>query len=296
MATSTQTITTAVTDDTTFRTFVTNFKAGLEAAGLVVASDTGQINTSTVTKPAASNTVAGYTVHRFDDSLQSGSGSLPVFIKTEYGTSSSATIGGLWLTVGTATNGAGTLSGQLGTRFQYTAQSATAATYYFSGENSNRITVAGNLGTATTVNNFVLNIERLRSSTGAVTANGISTLYSLTGSSSNQLTQHQVIPASGSTLTQSEVPVWPDPKASLALNDNVYFQTHFPISFQLHQPNVGLIKYFNSDVTSGSDITCGVYGSNATYKCLGPIRCGKSLANYGFIGTDGSIALAIRWQ
>jgi hypothetical protein len=43
-------------------------------------------------------------------------GSFPIFIKIEYGTGSVATIPGLWITVGTATNGSGTLSGTTSTR------------------------------------------------------------------------------------------------------------------------------------------------------------------------------------
>lgn len=289
MATSTQQITTGQTSDATLRTNIINWKAGLEAVGLVQTSDTGQVNTATVTKPASGNQVAGYLIHRFNDSLQSGAGSLPVFIRTQFGTGSTSSQLSINVQIGTGTNGAGTLTGQVSAGFYYSFATAAAENYYFSGENGNRITVAGGLSNTTT-NNLLLNIERLRDASGAATSGGITTLSSVYGySSTTNKAQHQVLPPSGSIITQQWAPIWPEPAQSWAINNNLWFSPMFPLSLQLHQPTIGLLKYYNTDVTQNSTISIGVYGSTATYLALGPIYS-------SYISPSLNCGIAIRWQ
>lgn len=95
-------------DDASFRQWVAGLDAALIACGLVLAGDTGQLDPTTVTKPAAAG-VAGYRIYRFNDALQA---TKPVFIKVQYGVAAIST----WpprliVQVGTATNGAGALAG-----------------------------------------------------------------------------------------------------------------------------------------------------------------------------------------
>ena len=71
--------------------------------GVTQTSDTGQIG-ATASVPAA-NTSAGYVIGRFNDTLQS---TTPIFFKLEFGTGSSG-IPQMWLTVGTSSNGSGTI-------------------------------------------------------------------------------------------------------------------------------------------------------------------------------------------
>ena len=110
---TTATTTTAIdqTSDAAFRTWVAEIITQLAAVGLTQTADTGQINTSTVTR-AASNTSAGYTIWRFSDTLQSTS---PVFLKLEFGSGSSGnTYPQMWVSISTGTNGTGTLSNLAG--------------------------------------------------------------------------------------------------------------------------------------------------------------------------------------
>lgn len=104
------------TSDAAFRTWIQEILTNLITnCGLTQASDTGQITSSmgppvvnvATTRPAA-NTSAGYVILNFNDTLQ---GSAPIFIKLEFGSASVNTSPQMWITVGTATNGAGTLSG-----------------------------------------------------------------------------------------------------------------------------------------------------------------------------------------
>jgi len=98
--------------DATFRSWglalSTAIAAVITAGGfLQQTSDTGQINWATVTRPGVS-TAAGYEIYKFTDTL---SGSAPIYFKLEYGTGSSSTSPQLWITVGTGSNGSGTITG-----------------------------------------------------------------------------------------------------------------------------------------------------------------------------------------
>ena len=78
--------------------------------GLTQTADTGQDTVpSTAVYSATTPTVSSYYVFRFNDTLQATS---PIYFKLEFGTSSAAgTAPGMWITVGTSTNGAGTIGG-----------------------------------------------------------------------------------------------------------------------------------------------------------------------------------------
>lgn len=97
--------------DANFRLWGNGLSAAIQAVGLVRTSDAGQINWSTVTRPTAANTMQGYEIFRFNDSLQ---GTAPIFIKLEYG---SGAYGGPFpaykTTVGKGTDGAGNITGVL---------------------------------------------------------------------------------------------------------------------------------------------------------------------------------------
>lgn len=79
--------------------------------GLTQTADTGQIGAAAV-RPGT-NTAAGYVIGRFNDTAQATS---PIFFKLEFGTGSSAANPALWITIGTGSNGTGTLTGTVGTR------------------------------------------------------------------------------------------------------------------------------------------------------------------------------------
>lgn len=101
------------TTDAGFRAWGSELSAKLQAAGLVQTADTGQINWTTVTRPGSVNNAAGYEIYRFDDALQA---TAPLYIKLEYGTGNVADRPCIWVSVGTGTNGAGTLTGSVSNR------------------------------------------------------------------------------------------------------------------------------------------------------------------------------------
>lgn len=106
------TVNTVMTTDAEFRTWGSAVSAALLAAGLTQTSDTGQINWTTVNKPTAANTTAGYEMWRFNDALQS---TAPVYVRITYGSANQASGNnpGLCLNVANSTNGAGVLTGKI---------------------------------------------------------------------------------------------------------------------------------------------------------------------------------------
>jgi hypothetical protein len=113
MTTATWSTTNTCTSDAEFRALIVELQGKFSAVGLVQTSDTGQVNTSTVTKPVGSATSAGYDIWRFSDTLQS---TAPIYIKVEYGTGFNLSAFALWITVGSSTDGAGNITGTATTR------------------------------------------------------------------------------------------------------------------------------------------------------------------------------------
>lgn len=90
------------TSDAGFRAWGSDLSASFLNVGLVQTADTGQINWTTVLRPAA-NTMAGYEIWRYTDSS--------VFVKVFYGTGGGVATPGVQIQVGTGSDGAGALTG-----------------------------------------------------------------------------------------------------------------------------------------------------------------------------------------
>lgn len=182
-----------LSNDADFRAWGSGLAAQLAAMGLIKTTDTGQIDWLTVLRPAVS-TYAGYEIWRFNDTLQA---TKPVFIKVEYGGAAIQDRPNLRITVGTGTNGAGTLTGQISASRVLTASaSKTAGTSlpsYCSGS-SGRLNLVTNLDVNGSQFALGMFIERTKSVDGAATGDGIVTL----GISGNSSGTFQVVPFSGS--------------------------------------------------------------------------------------------------
>lgn len=96
--------------------------------GLVKTADTGQINWATVTRPGTS-TNAGYEIYYLNDSLH---GTAPIYFRIDYGTNTVAGNPRVQLTVGTSTNGAGTIGGIATAARAWNANAASTSSAYAS--------------------------------------------------------------------------------------------------------------------------------------------------------------------
>src|SRR4051812_33630364 len=95
-------------DTTTLRAYATWLRDSIRDSGWVQTADTGQLDPTTLTNPAA-NLIAGtYLMYRMDDALKD---TFPVLMKVEFGTGGLATYTWTRITIGSTTNNAGTFTG-----------------------------------------------------------------------------------------------------------------------------------------------------------------------------------------
>jgi hypothetical protein len=295
MATATFSVPAQITSDAEFRTWGSSINTALAALGLVQTADTGQINWTTVTKPTAATTFAGYEIWRFADSLQA---TAPVFIKIEYGTGSSgASWHGLAVTVGSGTNGAGTITGQVGTRkvMSTGSNSATAYNTHLSGA-TNRLQMCLNSGGDQQVLGILVAIERSKDATGVDDGTGISTfLCGAPGGTSSQVSQDQFIPFVGAVPAVETGPCVAMPGnavTSAVFGADVGVFPHFPVLGKALNPKLGLLSAKRIDIADLSTISVTLYGSAHTFLHLGNNISGASAASK----PDNQASLLMRYE
>ena len=163
-----------------------------------------------MTKPVVGSTSAGYTIHKFTDSIGT------LYAKVEYGTASTALVFSTWITWGTGTNGAGTITGILSARTQSggsaaaTSLTTPAPSYGCCVNGAFWIMIGTGINTNVNQNSACdFGIHRTCDSSGAITAdgyeswsinNGILTTYAVNLSTLNVLTSaaggHCLVPYS----------------------------------------------------------------------------------------------------
>lgn len=157
-------------NSTSYRAWVQAIRDACIAVGLVKTGDTGQIDLTTVVAPTGGNTSGGYDIFRFNDALQ---GARPVFIKLEYGlgTVSGASMS-MAITVGTSTDGAGTINSSLIAPRRIlgsgSATNAAAAQFLAAGDGS----FLSLMWPTAAINGF-LSIERTRGPNGVANGDGL---------------------------------------------------------------------------------------------------------------------------
>lgn len=181
-------------DDATFRAWGSGIAAQIAAMGLVQTSDTGQINWATVARPGI-GVLAGYEMWRFADSLQA---TKPVFIRLDYGIATAVNDRPRIIArVGTATDGAGTLTGQVGisaSLFTSTSKSAGVVMPSLCSGSTSRLNLFTGVELAGGANIWgtMIFVERTKTSAGVDTGDGIVTWFA-----SFNTVVYQAIPFAG---------------------------------------------------------------------------------------------------
>lgn len=192
-----------VTTDAQFRQVGSELSAALAAVGLIQTADTGQINWTTVLCPA-SNTDAGYEVWRFNDALQ---GTAPIFVKLVYGRTNGGNALQLKVSIGTGSNGAGTLTGA-GSTISQASMCRTSGVSVGVSFTSFISMVGGKLSLAwktTAGGSGFLFIHRTNDATGADTADGVFLGHTPSGTGSTAFTASSVLFASGGSVHYQQV-------------------------------------------------------------------------------------------
>jgi len=290
MATDTRTLATGnTTDDATFRAWGQSISDCVKAAALTAHTDTGQINWTTVTRPAI-NTYAGYEIFKFTTDTAS---SLGCYIKIEYGQGATLAYPALRIQVGTGTNGSGTLTGTTGTQRAFAGATAGAAlTAYCSGGDGRFVFTAGFGGTGTNLQNTIFIVERIRDNTGSPTANGIYTFFTANTSSSPAAFTQVIRSGSAQTVVNDRLGAMV-PNQTTNFGGDYYLNTNHPFDQGFGNPILSNLFYYHTDLNAGTDITVPMYGTNRTYKALGrnAVTAGTPWHSNAFGHTNSGFAI-----
>lgn len=250
--------------DASFRLWINEIHNSLIAFGWTQTADTGQVNFSTVTRPAAINTYQGYAVYQMNDSLQA---TCAVFMRIDFGTGGVADAPSmkLQLTIG-STNGAGTLTGNVGTlqTIQKSAASATSFSCRTAGTSSSfRCCMWQDQSGAGA---FVVGIERDLNTSGAEIATGVNyiTITNLT------MTSQFLEQAGGVGAVDNKWYAMVSTQSSQSGGGNVGLG---PVRTQLgvfRNPMKTMLVYATSDFTTGSTNPVTIYGVSHTYLMVKP--------------------------
>lgn len=261
---------------------LTNFKAWAQAissffstAGWTQSSDTGQVNWGTISAVPGSGAYM-YEVWEPNDGLTN------FYLKVEYGNFSGQTnCPTVRLTLGTATNGAGTLTGYVVGPFTTTLNSYTAPSTtvqypcYFSGA-PGRISIMMWRGGANRCPS-VFSVERSINSSGAYTSSHVTLVtVGCNGGSASAYQQTLVFgvgvaPAqcqgstSGRNGSFAVRAFEPNLGGSAAFNGSIPFDTIAPMVGQWDFPLTCLGTAPSSNLTEGQVFTTTLYGSTRTY-------------------------------
>ena len=273
MSTYSAPIAASVSTTTYMRAFAHFIVDQLSAWGWVQTADTGQTATDSLPAEANTNTVGGYQIWRMGDALQA---TAPVFLKIEFGSSSTSSAPAVWLTIGTGTDGAGNLTGQVSTRFVLgtTVNSTTAQTCYASGA-TNRCAFAMFMGIQTATYSLFFSIERSKDASGSDTGDGII----IFGAAANGTVKTQYLPASGTISAIQSYPALPVYQGitTLANGSDVGMIPLFPQG-QLGAVNPGntIWFYYQPDLVALNPISATLKGSSHTILPLGVITTAYS--------------------
>lgn len=246
-----------------FKNWAQAISNAFAAFGWTQTADTGQVNWASIASVPSSTYV--YEIWKAADSLAS---SMPIYIKIEYGFS--ATQVGVRVTVGTASNGSGTITGAVATGFSAqlitnnanfnTNQGATTFPCYFSGTNGGFRMLMWINGAATP---FLFAIERSKDATGANTADYFTIVWCSSAIRQQTITsaltvttfETQVIGCTGSANNGTG-----------AFGGTVAAFPIFPLIGKLGNPMLSVMAVIASDVADAATVTvASLYGSTHTY-------------------------------
>jgi len=256
--------------DANFRAWGSAISAKFASMGLVNTTDTGQINWTTVTHPTTTNAKTGYEIWRFNDTLQS---TVPLYLKIEYGSGGAANAPTLWISIGSGSNGSGTLTGQLGwvqaKIGTSNANSTSTKNCVFSGD-TGRVGMA--LWTDFSTGACAWFIERTKNTDGTDSSLGFLFAFYASSADSSFARAQQFIPATGAVPggnTDNNIFV------PFGVTGGAYGSDTAVYPFLVNQGgsflNAGMshLGYFPADITRDVTFTMTIYGATHTYYPLG---------------------------
>lgn len=213
-------------------------------SGLVQTADTGQMDFTTVLAPTAANVKKGYIIARMDDALQA---TKPVYVRIDFGSGNVTNSPGIWIQIGTGTNGAGTISGSVfangATSHIYTASNGTGRVNGSHSSVSPSHCAVTMFVEATAAFCLTFSIERGRTSTGAEDGDYVFLQYS-PGSTGGQVSQfHNLVRAGGTQVPHVAAPVITCPARPMHTQQDVGYGNILPMIEGSSTIPVNLLQY-----------------------------------------------------
>lgn len=299
MAYKERSINNSISSDANFRTWGSSISDLWQDVGLTLTADTGQINWTTVARPAI-NTFAGYEVFTLDTDTKHAS--FPLYIRVDYGVGAIQDRQSLRIQIGSGTNGAGTLTGVTGTARTFTASTnnTVSVPHYCSAGDGYFAYVGGWIaGTASTsyLANTVFIIERLWDNTGAPTDEGVYTFFGGVITSNLSTGYAQIIRPDDAVVAYSSSGRMGGYVPDLSGNrgTDLYLYTHQPADYAIYNPCVSNLFYYHTDLTALTPISVDMYGTARTFLPLGRNSTQTTSYQSSFFGHTNS-GLALRWE
>lgn len=259
---------------------------------LTQTADTGQLANPVVAARPSTNTAAGYWILKWDD----GS-STPLYFKVEVGTAvGGATQPAIWMTVGTGSNGSGTLTGALTTRTICTQGIAPTSTvtnytsYLCCATGGFSLLWKSLSNTSTRAMGFFSTVRSINDS-GAVNNDGYVNYLSSSGS----VITAQCVNLSNSVVFSTTAGIFclvPYILTSTVVGGNAQYFRHFA-AYPLARPLGHIVSVLNTEFGIGTSFA-GESGSITDHTFLSVGLSNGSAA--GAAGGSSAQCLAILWQ
>lgn len=279
-------------DNTTlanFKNWAQAISAALSSSGWTQTSDTGQVNWSSIASVPSANTYV-FEVWAPSDALQTGS--TQFFFKIEYG-SDGSNHPQIRATIGTSTNGSGTLNGinSSATVYGIGANQGSVVTYdcYFSGD-TNRFHMLMWRSLNSNGAPVLISVERTHATDGTDNSDGATIIGANQGNGGGRGQQTIVFGVGAATGIGSGfgsgnafyVALFNWNNASAAFNNNIPVSPIFPEYGKFGNPCFGVGLVHTQDVAEGCQFTSTLYGATRTYITTGNLKC-DSFSNTKFV-------------
>lgn len=283
-----------LTSDSAFRAYHKDVSDTIKDAGASLTADTGQINFTTVTRPA-SGAFAGYEIFKLDTDTKFAD--LGLYIKLEYGLGDFSGPA-FAFSAGTGTDGAGNLTGVVSTRQTFINSVAGSTGTVRATTGDGRFCVVPHVWSAARTNaggNYLFLVERLRDDAGALTDDGFYVLMMGPKNPAFNFHCEVVTPSNSVSLTSDKLSAWPR-NASGISGDDTYLASIFPVV--KHKALAAIssaLLYYQTDFTTGTTFSVSRFGTNRTYLPLGQIRGDTTYwpnSNFG----HNNVGIAIQWE
>lgn len=291
------------TTDASFRAWGSAISTLLDDVGLAKTADTGQINWTTVARPTATNTVAGYEIRVHDSTLGD------TYFKIEYRTAGSTTgaNASLQVTIGTGSDGAGTITGVMFAAFLDLMESSSVTTARNDTANATAYaylddgTVAWCLAPAKAVTYYsdLMIFARTSGADGAYNGDGAMVVNQYGANMptgfryySYELGVAKTVDTSMASPGNLTYPYYAT-QASLESSSAAAFHVieHLTPTLNFHK-NVVILNA--ADAALGAEVTASVLGASHTYLSFGSTY--KGLDGDVMSGTSTRGALALLWD